>query len=105
MSQYSLYIWPSVQDEVKRLPGHMRQRVRRAVSDLASDPRPPASRRLRIPGDTSTDRELRRLRLGNWRIVYRIYEADRHVVVMAVRQRPPYDYDDLESMLDDDELT
>ena len=47
------------------------------------------------------DPELRRLRLDNWRIVYAITEADKIVDVLAVRKRPPYDYEDLQTLLGD----
>ena len=96
MSRYTVYVIPRAWQEIKDLPGHMRQRVRRAVDGLADDPHPPRSRRLR------TERvipELYRLRLDRWRIVYGITEEDKVVDVLAVRKRPPYDYGDLEELL------
>jgi hypothetical protein len=38
-------------DEIAALPGHMRQRVRRAVSELRETPRPSYSKALEIPAD------------------------------------------------------
>jgi mRNA interferase RelE/StbE len=46
-------------------------------------------------------RELRRIRLERWRIVYAITEVDRAIDVLTVRKRPPYDYGDLERLLAD----
>ncbi len=43
--------------------------------------------------------ELRRLRIERWRIVYTITETESYVDVLAVRKRPPYDYGDLERLL------
>ena len=76
----------------------MRQRVRQAIRDLATEPRPPQSKQLRLPAETHS--ELRRLRLDRWRIIYSIREADRTLAVLAVRQRPPYNYEDLQRLLE-----
>jgi mRNA interferase RelE/StbE len=45
------------------------------------------------------DLELRRLRIERWRVVYVIDEEWELVTILAVRQRPPYDYEDLEELL------
>ena len=96
MSRYTVYVVPRAWQEIKDLPGHIRQRVRRAVDGLADNPHPPRSRRLRSERITP---ELYRLRLDRWRIVYGITEEDKVVDVLAVRKRPPYDYGDLEELL------
>jgi len=44
------------------------------------------------------DLELRRLRIERWRVVYMDEEWEL-VTVLAVRKRPPYDYEDLEELL------
>ncbi len=98
MSHYTVYVTPRAWDEIKDLPGHVRSRVRQAISAFATDPRPPQSKELDIP---EIDRELRRLRLDRWRIVYAVAEADLAIDVLAVRKRPPYDYGDLEQLLED----
>ena len=96
MSQYKVYVTPSAWQEVKDLPGHMRQRVKRAIDDLASNPRPPDGKALELP---NFDYNVWRLRLDKWRIVYLITEADHIIDVLAVRKRPPYDYGDLEKLM------
>jgi len=91
---------PSAREEIKRLPGHMRQRVRQAVKALADEPRPHHSRLLAPPtGVDIGNLELRRLRIEHWRVVYMIDEEWELVTVLAVRKRPPYDYEDLEELL------
>jgi mRNA-degrading endonuclease RelE of RelBE toxin-antitoxin system len=40
MSQYDIFITPRAWRELKTLPGHMRQRLRREIDCLASTPRP-----------------------------------------------------------------
>ncbi len=116
MSSYTVYVTPTAWDEVQELPGHMRQRVRRAIAGLADEPRPAESKALVRPiqeealeaQDTAASaedqpyepaHELRRIRLDRWRIVYAITETDQAIDVVAVRKRPPYDYGDLEHLL------
>jgi mRNA interferase RelE/StbE len=97
VSRYAVYVLPNAWQELKALPGSMRQRVKRAIDELADEPRPAHSRQLDVPGLTV---ELRRLRLERWRIVYAISEADRAIDVLAARKRPPYDYGDLADLLE-----
>ena len=47
------------------------------------------------------DRQLFRIRLDNWRIIYAVTESDNAIDVLAVRKRPPYDYGDLEQLLEE----
>jgi mRNA interferase RelE/StbE len=102
VSQYSVYVTPSALSEVKDLPGHVRQRVKRAIDDLAANPHPPGSKTLDLSDSEIlpiTDREVCRLRIEKWRVLYTITEAEKTVDVLAVRKRPPYDYGDLEELL------
>lgn len=90
---YTVYVLPRTLQEIKRLPGHVRQRVKRMIDDFAKDPRPPGSIEL---SNITTPRPavtLHRFKLEKWRIVYA-------VDVMAVRQRPPYDYGDLQEIIE-----
>ena len=96
MNRYTVFVVPGAWKEMKSLPGHMRQRVRRAVDDLGREPRPYRSKELDVPG---FEPELHRIRLDRWRIVYAISEQDKAVDVLAVRRRPPYDYGDLEDLI------
>ena len=94
-----LWIEPVALGEIAELPGNVRQRVRRAVRDLQMEARPSNSRELQIPDDAQIDQiEARRLRIDNWRIIYVIDEQWDIVTVLAVRKRPPYNYDDLREL-------
>jgi mRNA interferase RelE/StbE len=112
VSQYTVYVTPGAPAEIRQLPGNMRQRVRRAISALAEQPRPSASTALimptsqaaseeRVQAEVSEALELRRLRLDRWRIVYTVTDAGLAIDVLAVRRRPPYDYGDLAVLLRD----
>ena len=96
MGTYTAYVIPLAWTEIKALPGNMRQRVWRAIDALADDPHPADSLVLDMP---ESERELCRLRLDRWRIVYAVTEAEKAVDVLAVRKRPPYDYGDLEELI------
>lgn len=97
MSRYLVYVNPDTFKVIKALPGNIRQRVRQAIRDLAENPHPSGSKQLTV---STTEQEIWRLRLDNWRIIYAIRERDRTIGVIAVRKRPPYDYEDLQELLD-----
>ena len=95
-----LWVEPTVIDEIAGLPGHVRQRVRRAIRDLPSNPRPAQSRALDIPAELQVEGvEARRLRMDQWRVIYVIDQDLELISVLAVRRRPPYNYDDLRDLL------
>jgi mRNA interferase RelE/StbE len=98
VKEYKVYVTPAAWKEIKKLPGHMRKRVRKAIDGFAENPRPPKSKALELPDFQA---EVCRLRLDRWRIIYVISEDDEIVDVLAVRKRPPYDYGDLEALLKD----
>jgi mRNA interferase RelE/StbE len=98
MSPYSVYVVPSEFQAIKKLPGNVRHRVKRAIDDLANNPRPAESKQLNTEL-AQDEREIRRVRIDNWRIVYLITEAEKTIDVVAVRKRPPYDYGDLSELL------
>ncbi len=94
---FRVWIEPPALDELRAVPGNVRQQLRRELERLAKEPRPPASKKLEWPG---ADFEPRRLRVGNWRVVYAVNDGDRWVQVLAVRKRPPYDYGDLQKLFE-----
>lgn len=95
-----LWVEPDVIAAIRDLPGHIRQRVRRAISDLAMEVRPPQSRALTIPADLLIPGiEARRLRIEQWRVIDLIDQERDLVSVLAVRQRPPSTYDNLHELL------
>jgi len=96
VSLYKIYLAPQVYQEIKALPGHVRRKIKRAIDDLANQPRPPQSKALNLP---DASREARRLRLDKWRVVYAVSEDEQAITIFAVRKRPPYDYQDLLNLL------
>jgi hypothetical protein len=43
--------------------------------------------------------EVRRVRVDPWRLVFAVNDAELWVWVLALRQRPPYDYADLAELV------
>ena len=84
-------------DEAKRmlagLPGRYRQRARRAIEGLASQPRPAGAKELRgRPG-------VYRLYLNGWRIIYQVDEDAGIVWIVAIRMKTgPETYEGLDVM-------
>src|SRR5262245_42650011 len=96
---YSIFIEPEVHAARDKLPGHIRQRMRRAIDDMAHAPRPSGTSSL----DTAKvgvppDVELRRLRIQSWRLIYAVNDAESWVWILGLHRRPPYDYDDLSAL-------
>jgi mRNA-degrading endonuclease RelE of RelBE toxin-antitoxin system len=94
-SKPKAYLSPSAFIDLKGLPGNIRRQMISAIDDLENHPRPAISKRLDVEGE---GREIRRLRLGKWRIIYLI-RADRPII-LGIRKRPPYDYDDLQHLIE-----
>jgi mRNA interferase RelE/StbE len=97
MSRYAVFVTAGALQEIKKLPGNVRQRVRRAVAAFAEEPRPAGSKKLETP---ELSRDVYRLRIEKWRVVYAVNDAENIVDVLAVRKRPPYDYGDLSELVE-----
>ncbi len=74
--KYRLDIRKSVLHVIERLPGHLRQRVKRTIKSLEDDPRPAIAEALH--GDLEG---FYKIKLGDWRIVYRV---DDEILVVTV---------------------
>ena len=74
---YTILIKRSAEKEMDRLPARAFERLTRAIPKLERDPRPKSSKKLRGVQDY-------RLRVGEYRILYRIDDDDRVVEVIAV---------------------
>jgi len=62
------------------MPEHARDRVTRAVHQLAEEPRPPGCRKLQ-------NREGWRIRVGDYRLVYEVDDDLRTVTVLLAGHR------------------
>ena len=66
MSRYTVYVVPDEFRSIKHLPGYVRQRVSRAIDELADNPSPSYSKQLEVADMEDPAREVRRRRhFGN----------------------------------------
>jgi mRNA-degrading endonuclease RelE of RelBE toxin-antitoxin system len=70
---------------MQRLPGNVKQRVRKAIDSLIGEPHPPASKQLEYA--TGTTVAIFRLRIDNWRIVYAV-DTNTHLIRVVAAQAP-----------------
>ncbi len=101
MASFRVEITNAARREIRGLPGNVRQLIFREIQSLEKDVRPYSSKGMKsmkafkIPAEV----ELRRIRIERWRIVYAVENEYSLATVLAVRKRPPYQYDDLEELI------
>ena len=77
---YAVLIRRRAQKELAGLPAEAYERAKEAMRDLGEEPRPTGSRKL-------TGREGWRIRVGDYRVIYEIDDAQRTVTVLHVGHR------------------
>jgi mRNA interferase RelE/StbE len=81
MAEYAIQIARSAEKEIEHLPATVLQRVTQKIDQLAATPRPAGCVKLQAA------RNRWRIRVGNYRIIYAINDAQRLLDVIAVRHR------------------
>ena len=76
MERYSLEFAKSVRKDLRKIGKRDASRILKAIDKLEANPRSPTCKKL-------TDRELYRIRVGNYRVVYEIF--DLRLVIMIVK--------------------
>jgi len=79
---YRVVISPRAAKELRKLPNNVLSRTKNSVMSLAKDPRPVGSRKL-----VNVNPETWRIRIGDWRALYHIDDADRLVTLAHVCHR------------------
>ena len=87
---YRLEISPAADRDVEKLKGRIRmqdfERLRNAVRSLAEEPRPRGVRKIRGA------EKAYRIRVGNYRVVYDVYDSDNLVLILQVARRSETTY-------------
>lgn len=78
---YKVTIKKSAQKEIKALPKNVIKRVLNKIKQLAEEPRPSGCRK--IVGTENTWR----IRVGNYRIIYNVFDEILLIEVIAVKHR------------------
>lgn len=80
-----MLLTPAAERQLRRLPPADAARLRGPILSLASDPRPPGITHL-------TGSDFTRLRVGDLRVIYRVDDMARTVVVARVARRAESTY-------------
>lgn len=81
MAAYNVLIDKDVERDIQKIPKQFVKLIMAKVLSLEHQPRPIQS--LKLEGAEG----VRRLRVGNYRVIYRIDDARREVVVYHIRDR------------------
>ena len=81
MAEYVVVFARSARKELQNLDPQVARRILKQIEALVTDPRP--SGVVKLEGAT----DLWRIRIGQWRVVYRISDRERLVDIIAVRHR------------------
>jgi mRNA-degrading endonuclease RelE of RelBE toxin-antitoxin system len=87
---YQIDISKRTRREIDQLPGHMRQRIKREIAQLAFNPRPTHAVELRGPL-----KDRYKIVLDQYRIVYWNQDDIAIVQVLKAGKKTPSFYDDL----------
>ncbi|MEI7814332.1 MAG: type II toxin-antitoxin system RelE/ParE family toxin [Coriobacteriia bacterium] len=80
MASYSVFVGASAQREIENLQLQERQRVIAAIGGLREEPRPMGCQKL-------SARERYRIRIGDYRVIYTIDDAEVTVLVVKLGHR------------------
>lgn len=89
---YTLKIHRDVEKQLQRIPKKQRERLVTTMRALRNDPRPAGCLKL--------DDTLYRVRKGQYRIIYAVFDEDVIVVVCKVARRAEDTYRKLKTFLD-----
>ena len=78
------------QRDLDKLSGDDLERVVAAINGLKENPRPHGAKKLRVP--------IYRIRVGNWRIVYAVFDKDQLVIVGKVARRSERTYEGVDEL-------
>jgi mRNA interferase RelE/StbE len=81
VADYTVVFARSARKEVQNLDPQVARRILKHIEALVANPRPSGVAKLEGASD------LWRIRVGEWRVVYRVSDRDRLVDVIAVRHR------------------
>ncbi|MBA3435969.1 MAG: type II toxin-antitoxin system RelE/ParE family toxin [Chloroflexi bacterium] len=81
--RYRIKILPSALREIKGIPRPQQKSVRKRINDLADDPRPIGCDVL----SGAPQERIHRVRQGDWRILYQVFDQELRVLVVRVADR------------------
>lgn len=79
--EYEIKFSPSAERKFRKLPKNIQRQLSPHIDQLAITPRPKKMEKLKSQAD------LYRIRVGNYRIVYTIYDAELVILVVTLGHR------------------
>ncbi|MCH8065774.1 MAG: type II toxin-antitoxin system RelE/ParE family toxin [Chloroflexi bacterium] len=92
--EYQVEATESAQAELDRIPQRDWPRVKKDLVDLEKNPRPRNSVKI--------GEDIYRLRRGDWRIIYRVYDERRYILIGGARRRNERTYKGIEKLFSAD---
>ena len=81
MAPYEIQFKTSAAKEFRKLPIEIKTRLQKAMNALQIEPRPPGMKKL------AGEDDLYRIRVGDYRVIYKIDDAVLLITVMRIRHR------------------
>ena len=81
MPDYQIRFARSARKELESLPNSHIARILRKIESLSIDPRPPGCKKL------IGIRDLRRIRVGDFRVIYSVNRSEIVIEIIAIRHR------------------
>lgn len=89
---YALKLHRDIEKQLVRIPARQRERVIQTMRSLRGDPRP--------PGCIKLDENLYRVRDGQYRIIYAVFDEEVIIVVCKIARRTEATYRDIRNLLE-----
>jgi len=87
---YRIEVSPAADRDLEKFRGRIRrqdfERLRDVVSSLAEEPRPQGVRKIKGA------EKAYRIRVGNYRVVYEVYDSDSLILILQVARRSETTY-------------
>ncbi len=87
---YRLEVTKPAQRELDKLSDKEFDRIVPAIRSLRDNPRPRGSKKLR--------RNIHRIRVGDWRIIYMVFDKEKLIIVGRIARRSEHTYDKLDEL-------
>lgn len=79
--EYSVIVNSNVAKQMQKIPSKTQEKIKLAIRNLANNPKPPNCKKLQGFDHTW------RVRVGDYRIIYEIYDNKVQVIVIKVKHR------------------
>jgi len=89
--RHDLKLHRDVEKQLQRIPKKQRERLVQTMRSLRTDPRPKGAEKL--------DDNLYRIRQGDYRVLYAVFDKETVIVICKVARRAESTYRDLRALL------